>query len=214
MEYNKKIILEDGSEYYGRSFGADNERVCEIVFNTSMVGYQEIISDPSYTYQAVVMTYPLIGNYGINDDDFETSIPTIGGLIVREYNDFPSNFRSSSTLFKIMEKYHIPGIYGVDTRKITRSIRELGSRKVLITSIDTPLEKGLEILKNSEILHDAVSKVSTKQIWHSDVENEKYHVVAIDCGIKHNIIRSLNKLRCKVTIVPYNTTSSEIEAKS
>ena len=130
MEYNKKIILEDGSEYYGRSFGADNERVCEIVFNTSMVGYQEIISDPSYTYQAVVMTYPLIGNYGINDDDFETSIPTIGGLIVREYNDFPSNFRSSSTLFKIMEKYHIPGIYGVDTRKITRSIRELGSRKV------------------------------------------------------------------------------------
>ena len=211
MEYNKKIILEDGSEYYGRSFGADNERVCEIVFNTSMVGYQEIISDPSYTYQAVVMTYPLIGNYGINDDDFETSIPTIGGLIVREYNDFPSNFRSSSTLFKIMEKYHIPGIYGVDTRKITRSIRELGSRKVLITSIDTPLEKGLEILKNSEILHDAVSKVSTKQIWHSDVENEKYHVVAIDCGIKHNIIRSLNKLRCKVTIVPYNTTSSEIE---
>ena len=92
MEYNKKIILEDGSEYYGRSFGADNERVCEIVFNTSMVGYQEIISDPSYTYQAVVMTYPLIGNYGINDDDFETSIPTIGGLIVREYNDFPFKF--------------------------------------------------------------------------------------------------------------------------
>lgn len=211
MEYNKKIILEDGSEYLGRSFGADIDRVCEIVFNTSMVGYQEIISDPSYTYQAVVMTYPLIGNYGINDDDFETHVPTIGGLIVKEYNDEPSNFRSNTTLSKTMEKYQIPGIYGVDTRKITRSIRELGSRKVLITSIDTPLEKGLEILKNSSIAQDAVSKVSTKQIWHSDVEKAKYHVVAIDCGIKHNIIRSLNKLGCKVSIVPFNSDPSTIE---
>lgn len=210
MEYNKKIILEDGSEYLGRSFGADIEKVCEIVFNTSMVGYQEIISDPSYTYQAVVMTYPLIGNYGMNDDDYETYIPTIGGLIVREYNDHPSNFRSTETLSNVMKKYQIPGIYGVDTRKITRSIRELGSRKVLITNIDTPLEKGLEILKNTEIANDAVSRVSTKQIFHSDVSNEKYHVVAIDCGIKHNIIRSLNKLGCKVTVVPYDITPEEI----
>ena len=116
MEYNKKIILEDGSEYYGRSFGADNERVCEIVFNTSMVGYQEIISDPSYTYQAVVMTYPLIGNYGINDDDFETSIPTIGGLIVREYNDFPSirtvSVSGSSYPARILQRVVFPNPLG------------------------------------------------------------------------------------------------------
>ena len=92
MQYNKKIILEDGSEYSGYGFGADRECVCEIVFNTSMTGYQEILSDPSYTNQAVVLTYPLIGNYGMAEEDYETCFPTIGGLIVREYNDEPSNF--------------------------------------------------------------------------------------------------------------------------
>ena len=97
-EYNKKIVLEDGEEYYGYGFGADKETVCEIVFNTSMVGYQEIVSDLSYTYQMVVMTYPLIGNYGITDDDYETKQPTIGGMIVREYNDLPSNFRDRKSV--------------------------------------------------------------------------------------------------------------------
>lgn len=101
MEYNRKIVLEDGSEYYGTAFGSLEERVCELVFNTSMAGYQEIVSDPSYTYQAVVMTYPLIGNYGITDDDFETRTPTIGALIVSEYNDKPSNFRYTKTLAEI-----------------------------------------------------------------------------------------------------------------
>ena len=125
---NRKIVLEDGAEYCGYGFGENTDRVCEIVFNTSMVGYQEIVSDPSYTYQAVVMTYPFIGNYGIADDDFETKTPTIGALIVREYNDFPSNFRYTKTLSEILEENHIPGISGVDTRKITRSIRVLGSR--------------------------------------------------------------------------------------
>ena len=108
--FNKKIILEDGSEYYGYGFGADCNKVAEIVFNTSMVGYQEIISDPSYTYQAVVMTYPLIGNYGMADDDYETKTPTIGALVVREYNDFPSNFRSAKTLGEVMKEYNIPGV--------------------------------------------------------------------------------------------------------
>lgn len=124
---NRKIILEDGSEYLGYGFGADCDRVCEIVFNTSMVGYQEIVSDPSYTYQLVVMTYPLIGNYGITDEDYETKTPTIGGLAVREYNDLPSNFRYTKTLSEVMEEYQIPGIYGIDTRKLTRSIRDLGA---------------------------------------------------------------------------------------
>ena len=107
MQYNKKIILEDGSEYSGYGFGADRDCVCEIVFNTSMTGYQEILSDPSYTNQAVVLTYPLIGNYGMAEEDYETCFPTIGGLIVREYNDEPSNFRSIASLSDVMKKYGI-----------------------------------------------------------------------------------------------------------
>ncbi|MBQ6003535.1 MAG: carbamoyl phosphate synthase small subunit, partial [Clostridia bacterium] len=139
--HDRKITLEDGSVYTGIGFGSRVTKVNEIVFNTSMVGYQEIVSDPSYTYQMVVMTYPLIGNYGITDEDFETRTPTIGGLIVREYNDLPSNFRYTRTLSEIMEENDIPGIYDVDTREITRSIRDLGSRKVLISDIDVPHEE-------------------------------------------------------------------------
>ena len=209
-EYDRKIILENGEEYYGYGFGEKTERVCEIVFNTSMVGYQEIVSDPSYTYQMVVMTYPLIGNYGIADDDFETKIPTIGGLIVREYNDNPSNFRYTKTLSEILEENHIPGISGVDTRKITRSIRNYGSRRVLITDVDTTLEQGLEIIKNTPVPHDAVSKVSCKKRWYSRTSNHKFNVVAVDCGIKLNIIRSLNARGCNVTVVPYNTSAEDI----
>ena len=211
-EFNRKIILEDGQEYYGYGFGAMREKVCEIVFNTSMVGYQEILSDPSYTYQAVVMTYPLIGNYGMADDDYERDTPTIGALIVREYNDAPSNFRSTSTLSEVMEKFDIPGIYGIDTRKLNRSIRDFGSRKVLITDISTTLEEALNIMKSTNIPTDAVSRVSCDKIMISNAENQKHHVVAIDCGMKMNIVRSLNKRGCKVTIVPWNTTAEAIMA--
>lgn len=212
--YTRKILLEDGSEYYGYGFGDMSDRVCEIVFNTSMVGYQEIVSDPSYTYQAVVMTYPLIGNYGICDDDYETETPTIGALIVREYNNEPSNFRSVATLDEIMKRYKIPGVWGVDTRKLTRSIRDYGSRKALITSADMPKEKGIRILRDASIPTDAVSKVSRKDIRRYTVPNEKYHVVAIDCGMKQNILRSLNKRNCTVTVVPWNTSAEEIERLS
>ncbi|MGN1080772.1 MAG: carbamoyl phosphate synthase small subunit, partial [Acutalibacteraceae bacterium] len=206
----KKLVLEDGDEYYGYGFGCDCERVCEIVFNTSVVGYQEIISDPSYTYQAVVMTYPLIGNYGIADEDYETKVPTIGGLIVREYNDLPSNFRYTKTLSEVMEEYKIPGISGLDTRKLARSIRDLGSRRGIITSADTSAEKALEKIKNTPVPHDAVGKVSCKKRWYSRTANAKYNVVAIDCGIKLNIIRSLNSRACNVTVMPYNTTAEEV----
>ena len=211
-DFNRKIILEDGQEYYGYGFGAHDEKVCEIVFNTSMVGYQEILSDPSYTYQAVVMTYPLIGNYGMADDDYERDMPTLGALIVREYNDEPSNFRSTATLSEVMKKFSIPGIYGIDTRKLNRSIRDFGSRKVLITDISTTLEKGLSILKSTNIPTDAVSRVSCDKIMVSHAESQKFHVVAIDCGMKINIVRSLNKRGCKVTIVPWNTPAEAIEA--
>lgn len=211
MEYNRKLVLEDGAEYYGTGFGYTGDAMCEIVFNTSMVGYQEIISDPSYTYQAVVMTYPLIGNYGTADEDYETKNPTIGGLIVREYNDLPSNFRYTKTLSEVMEEYKIPGLAGIDTRKLTRSIRDSGSRRGIITNADTPTEEALEKIKNTPVPHDAVAAVSCKKRRYSRTANAKYNVVAIDCGIKLNIIRSLNARGCNVTVMPYNTSAAEVK---
>lgn len=210
--YSKKLILEDGSEYRGFAFGDGGSRICELVFNTSMTGYQEILSDPSYTDQAVVMTYPLIGNYGMAADDYETKTPTLGALVVREYNDFPSNFRSIATLSEIMKQYRIPGICGVDTRRLARSIRDYGSRRALLTDADTPLEAGLQLLAQYKLPTDAVSRVSCKKSWRSPAAEEKYHVVAIDCGMKHNIVRSLNRRGCTVTVVPWNTTAQELEA--
>lgn len=211
LDFNRKMILEDGSEYLGYAFGDTSERICEIVFNTSPVGYQEIISDPSYTYQAVVMAYPLIGNYGIAADDFETQTPTIGALIVRDYNDMPSNFRSVATLSEVCKEYHIPGICGVDTRKLVRSIRALGSRMVLITDADTSLEEGLKKIRAYNQPKDAVEKVSCKEITRYLVNNGTYHVVAIDCGMKQNIVRSMIGKGCNVTVVPYDTSPETIE---
>lgn len=208
--YNKKIVLENGQEFYGYGFGSNREAINEIVFNTSMVGYQEIVSDPSYTDQMVCMTYPLIGNYGMTDEDYETKMPTIGGLIVREYNDIPSNFRYTKTLGEVLDEYNIPGIYGVDTRKITRIIRDEGSQKVIITDADASKEEALEKLKNYQIPTDMVSRVSCKKRWYSRTPNHKYDVVAIDCGIKLNIVRKLNEKGCNVTVVPYNISAEEI----
>lgn len=211
-EYNSKIILEDGTEYLGYSFGARKDAVCEIVFNTSMVGYQEIVSDPSYTYQAVVMSYPLIGNYGVTDEDFESKIVAVGALIVRDYNDDPSNFRFTKTLSELLSENDIPGIYGIDTRKLVRSIRDLGSRRVLITGMDTTLEEGLKIISETEVKKDAVSQVSSKKRWYSRTANPEYSVVAIDCGMKTNIVRMLNRHGCNVTVVPYNTSYEDIKS--
>lgn len=209
-EYNKKIVLENGKEFYGYGFGADKEAINELVFNTSMVGYQEIISDPSYTDQMVCMTYPLIGNYGVTDEDYETRVPTMGGLIVREYNDIPSNFRYTKTLSEVLEENNIPAISGVDTRMITRIIRDEGSQKVMITSADTPLEEAVEKIKAYKIPTDMVARVSCKKRWYSRTPNHKFDVVAIDCGIKHNIIRKLNEKGCNITVVPYNTDAQTI----
>ena len=222
MEKNRKLILEDGSVYEGYGFGDDSERVLELVFNTSMVGYQEIISDPSYTDQAVVMTYPLIGNYGINEEDYESQTPTIGGLVVREYNDDPSNFRCSHTLNEVMIKYEIVGICGVDTRQITRKLRDKGSMKAMITDIEVNNDEALGILNMVELSHNAVSRVTSKSIWKADMispipkpsllAERKLHVVAIDCGMKQNILRSLLGKGLKVTVVPYDTDVETIEA--
>ncbi len=209
-QYDKKIVLENGAEFYGYGFGADKDAVNELVFNTSMVGYQEIMSDPSYTDQMVCMTYPLIGNYGMTDEDYETKVPTMGGMIVREYNDLPSNFRYTKTLSEVLDEYAIPGISGVDTRKITRIIRDEGSQKVLITAAGTPHEQAMERISAYEIPHDMVARVSCKKRWYSRTPNHKYDVVAVDCGIKLNIVRKLNEKGCNVIVVPYNTTAEEI----
>ena len=216
---DRRIILEDGSWYSGYGFGDMQDQILEIVFNTSMVGYQEILSDPSYTDQAVVMTYPLIGNYGMADEDYETDLPTIGALIVHEYNDEPSNFRSTASLGDIMKKYGIAGISGVDTRKLNRSIRDFGTRKCLITDIGTPLEEGLQRLRAYQMPTNAVSRVSSTEIWRSQSFDDDsgqvsapdpFHVVLIDCGMKKNIVRSLNRRGCDVTVVPWQTTSGVV----
>jgi len=213
-QIKKKIILEDGSEYVGYSFGADIEKMVEIVFNTSMVGYQEIISDPSYTYQAVVMTYPLIGNYGMCDDDYETETPTISGMIVREYCDYPSNFRCAETLDSVMKRYEIVGVSGIDTRKLARHIRDIGSCKAYVVNYDKDSKAALDELKAWIPATDAVSKVSTKKIYDvaADEKSEKLglKVVAIDCGMKTNIVRELSKHGIDVTVVPWNTSATDI----
>ena len=179
-QFNRKLILETGEEYLGYGFGAAEDRVCEIVFNTSMVGYQEIISDPSYYQQAIVMSYPLIGNYGIADEDFESRSATIGALIVREYNDQPSNFRYTKTLGEV-------------------------------TGAETSLEEGLKIIAEAPVISEPVAQVSCRKRWYSRTANHRYNVVAVDCGIRMSIIRSLNARGCNVTVVPFNTSAEEIE---
>ena len=210
-EYDKKIILEDGTEFYGFGFGADSEKIVEVVFNTSMVGYQEILSDPSYTGQAVVMTYPLIGNYGMCADDYETNVPTISALIVREYNEQPSNFRAEESLEQVMQRYGITGIAGVDTRRLARHIRSKGTCKGLITQGTTPNLAGFARLRSTPLPTNQVAQVSTKGNWLSPAEHPKFYVVAVDCGIKHNIICSLNQRNCDVTVVPWNIPAAEVE---
>lgn len=209
-QYNKKIVLEDGVEFYGYGFGTDAEVVAEVVFNTSMAGYQEILSDPSYTGQAVVMTYPLIGNYGMCADDYETDRPTVSAMIVREYNDEPSNFRSVNTLEQIMNTYGIVGLAGVDTRALARHIRDKGTCKALITNAELPSAVAVEKLKDTVLPTNQVAQVSSKILWKSPVEKAWYHIVAVDCGMKRNIVRSLNARCCDVTVVPWNITAEEV----
>ena len=213
MEQLRKIVLEDGTVFHGTGFGSLSDKKVEIVFNTSMVGYQEIISDPSYTYQAVVMTYPLIGNYGINEDDFETGTPSISGLIVREYCDKPSNFRCSRTLSEVMKEYDIVGLQGLDTRQLGRHIRDFGSCKAFIVDESYDTEKAVSELKAWVPETDAVSRVSTKEAYEFDeipVENPVAKIVAIDCGIKKNILREMTRKGMKVTVVPWNTSAETI----
>ena len=207
----RKLIMADGTEYRGTGFGADTKaRVCELVFNTSPVGYQEILSDPSYTDQFVVMAYPLIGNYGINRDDFETRTPTIGGLVIRDYNDQPSNFRSTRLLSDVMKELAIPGITGPDTREIVRKIRSQGTQKALIADADLPVEEGMRLIRETVLPRDAVSRVSRTYRENYISMNGKYHIAAIDFGMKENIVRSFVRRGCSVTVFPWNVTADEV----
>lgn len=212
-QFLRKLVLEDGTEFLGSGFGASIDAYVELVFNTSMVGYQEILSDPSYTDQAVCMTYPLIGNYGMNDDDYETITPSISGFVVREYNDEPSNFRSTMTLSEVMKKYGIVGISQIDTRRLARHIRQFGSCKALITDGGVSHDDAMAKLAAFDFRHDQVARVSTKETYTlGDKDNYNYHVVAIDCGMKRNITRMMVKKGMYVTVVPYNTSYEEILA--
>ena len=210
--YTKKLVLEDGREFPGYGFASDTERVGELVFNTSMVGYQEILSDPSYADQIIVMTYPLIGNYGITDEDYETKFPSIAGMIVRENNNSPSNFRYTKTLEEELDENNIPAISGIDTRSLTRILRDANGMRAVITDIDTSVEEAVAKIKGTERPRDLVSRVSCKKRWFARTAGYKYDIVAIDCGMKYNMVRSLNAHGCNVTVVPWNTTAEQILA--
>ncbi len=209
---DRKIVLSDGSVYEGFGFGSSSEKYVELVFNTSMVGYQEIISDRSYTDQAVVMTYPIIGNYGIAADDFESEAPMISGLIVREYCTEPSNFRCKEELEDVMKRYDIAGVYGIDTRQLTRHIRDIGSIGALITDASTDTDEALTALRNHVFATDQVKRASSQKI-HTYFEGSganKKPVVVIDCGIKLNILRELKERDIPTVVVPWDADAATI----
>lgn len=206
----RKLVLENGVEFIGTGFGSTREAISEIVFNTSMVGYQEILSDPSYTDQIVLMTYPLIGNYGITDEDYESKIIGPRGLIVREYNDKPSNFRYTKTVNELLEENDVAAISHIDTRMLTRIIRDNGSMLAIICDLGVSTEEAVEKINAYKAPNDQVSRVSSRKTWYSRCSNHKYNVVAVDCGCKYNIIRKLNEFGCNVTVVPYNTPYEKI----
>ena len=202
------LILEDGSVYEGTAFGADHFQVAELVFNTGKRRYQEVISDLSYCGQIVMMTYPMIGNYGINHDDFESLDPAVFGFVVRECCEQPSNFRSDYTLDEFLKMKNIPGIQGVDTRAITRKLRTSGTMRAIMADEGADVEEIVKILKNTELMHDQVARVSTRNPF--PIPNRGRRVVLMDFGAKLGIIRELSKRNCDLTVVPYDTDAQSI----
>lgn len=208
----RMLVLQNGRTFIGQGFGANTKAIAEIVFNTSMVGYQEIASDPSYYGQMVVMSYPLIGNYGITDDDYESRSLFLSGFIVREYNDFPSNFRYTKTLSEAMVENNVPGICGIDTRELIKIIRDEGTQRAMITDADRDVESIVKELNKAEPLKQQVKSVSLNKVWYKRTRNPLYTVVAVDCGIKISFIRELNRYGCNVVVVPFNTSKEQILA--
>ena len=202
------LILEDGSVYEGENVGALREAVSEIVFNTSMTGYLEVMTDPSYAGQAVVMTYPLIGNYGICYEDMESYRPWIDGLIVRELSEVASNFRNEDSIQNFLIKNNIPCICGIDTRDLTKRLREHGTMNGFIT-VDSSfvVEKILQRIKEYSV-KGVVKRTSTKEAY--SLPGKGKRVVLIDFGAKKNIARQLQKRGCEVIVVPCDTKAKEI----
>lgn len=203
-----KLVLEDGTIFIGEAFGSELEMSGEVVFNTAMSGYQEIISDPAYYGQIVTLTYPSVGSYGINRDDFEAVAPAINGIVVKEVCDDPSNFRSDETLSSLLKAYNIPGIAGIDTRKLTKHIRNQGTMKGMITNIDQSSESIVEQLKSSQEINNPVNYTSTVKPY--VVPGRGKRVVLVDFGVKHGIMRELTKRNCHITVVPYDYNAEQI----
>ncbi len=204
------LILEDGHVFAGSSIGARKEVVSEIVFNTSMTGYLEVLTDPSYSGQAVVMTYPLIGNYGICYEDMESDCPWMDGFIVRELSRIPSNFRSEDTIQNFLLKHDISGICGIDTRALTKILRESGTMNGMITTDENYVLEEVREKLHAYSTGDEVSKVSCKEKY--VLPGSGHRVALLDLGAKRNIARSLNKRGCEVTVYPSVTPAEEILA--
>jgi carbamoyl-phosphate synthase small subunit len=204
------LILEDGTVFTGTSIGSTGEVISEIVFNTSMTGYLEVLTDPSYAGQAVVMTYPLIGNYGICQEDMESLKPWPDGYIVRELSRMPSNFRSEGTIQHFLKENKIPGISGIDTRALTKILREKGTMNGMITTNEGfDLDDVISRMKNNGVT--GVVKATTCKESHVLPGNGK-KVALLDLGAKKNIARSLNERGCEVTVYPALTKAEEILA--
>jgi carbamoyl-phosphate synthase small subunit len=220
------LALEDGTIFEGISFGAEVECEGEVVFNTSLTGYQEILTDPSYNSQIVTMTYPLIGNYGINPDDFESQKPQVSGFVVREYCPYPSNWRSTIALGDFLKEHNIPAIEGIDTRSLVRHIRLQGAMKGVLSTTDLDTDSLVQKARDFVGLVglDLVQNVTCKEPYHwteglHDLEtgkskhlqqNAKYRIAAYDFGIKQNILRYLVDRGCNVTVFPADAPADQL----
>jgi carbamoyl-phosphate synthase small subunit len=207
-----RLLLQDGTIFTGKAFGAEGDSVGEVVFNTGITGYQEVLSDPSYCGQIVTMTYPLIGNYGITRDDFESVRPFIHGFVVRQHELAPSNWRAEFTLDSLLKEYGIIGISDIDTRMLTRRIRHHGVMKGILTTSNKRVEELMEQLNATPLMTDQVSRVSTKSVFSAPGTKER--VVLVDFGAKSGIIRDLTKRGCDVVVVPQDATAEQIRRLS
>lgn len=212
---NAILVLEDGRTFHGASFGAPGETFGEIVFNTSMSGYQEILTDPSYAGQIVCMTYPLIGNYGTNENDVESRKPWAAGFVVREASRIASNWGSTATLQDYLISNNIVGIEHLDTRALVRHIREKGAMRSAISTVDLDRESLLEKVLASPAMADRelASTVTVSERYdHAAASEEKYHIVAYDFGVKTNSLREFARYGCRVTVVPAGTSAADTMA--
>ena len=210
--FDRKLVLEDGSEYNGYGFGGREDRVCEIVFNTSMTGYQEILTDPSYAAQGIVMSYPLIGNYGVNSEDNESRRPWADAFIVRHLAPQGSNFRCEGTLDNYLKEHDIVGVEGVDTRALTRILRNQGTMNGMITCAEHfNVNDVMEKLRAYRV-EGTVEKVSrpVKEVFAPVDSEQRFRVALMDYGVKQNMIDCLRRRGCEVTVYPAHTGADEV----